>query len=88
MTRENAIDFLHDTTITSIGKLAHGYVVYENTAIIAIKKVAEHYEQRIKELEEPKSCIGCVSEFLPKGRCESDCYECSRNFNDCYELKK
>lgn len=41
-----------------------------------------------KGIEDKKTCEGCISEFLPKGRCESDCYDCSRNFNDYYEPKQ
>ena len=43
----------------------------------------------VKELEvqEDKSCEGCISEFSSEGRCESNCYDCPRLYPDQYPPK-
>lgn len=63
---------------------------HDSTEVVSLDSINIILNEVFSRLEEPnlKTCKGCILEFLPKGRCESDCYQCSRNFNDCYELKK
>lgn len=54
ITREEALQTIHDCRITSLGELAHGYTVYESTANILINQLFNQQyqlQQHIKDLE-------------------------------------
>lgn len=60
MTREKALQMTHECRITSLGEFAHGFVMYQNASKEIINQIYDHLEQRIAELESPKSCDWCM----------------------------
>ena len=60
-----------------------GLVSIETLADKAIAEV-EAMQERIKELETPKTCDGCKYDAKEMSK---ECYMCSRNVNDLYEPK-
>ena len=66
MTREEALQMTHVCRITSLGEFAHGFVIYQNASREIINQIYDYFEQRITELEAPKTCDGCELEQLPK----------------------
>ena len=63
MTREEAIRMTQDCRITSLGELAHGYVIYQCAAKEIIHQIFDVHEQRIKELEEQKQGLESLLDF-------------------------
>ena len=101
MTQEEAVKFIHDSRVTSLGEFTHGFMVYESTAGIAIDKVADMFEVKIQELEliikgkdviiesmaQQRRCEGCINEFKDRSSC-GDCEVCNRRYIwDNYQLR-
>lgn len=85
MTREKALQMTHGCRLTSLGEAEHGFVMYQNASKEIINQIYDYFEQRIAELEAPKTCDGCELEQLPKEW--SPCAVCVRYCVDYYEPK-
>lgn len=47
ITREEALQTIHDCRITSLGKLAYGYTVYQATANTLINQLFDQFESQL-----------------------------------------
>ena len=59
ITREEALQTIHDCRITSLGELAHGYVVYQTTANILINQLFDQFESQLSSNTLQLNCDGC-----------------------------
>ena len=50
MNRKNALQMVENCRITSLGKFAHGYVVYQQASNGIINQVFDHFEAQIANI--------------------------------------
>ena len=76
ITREEALQTIHDCRITSLGELAHGYTVYEATANTLINQLFDQFESQLSSKPLKLTCETC-NYFSWDGRGIGQCHNCS-----------
>jgi len=91
ITREEALQTIHDCRITSLGELAHGYTVYQATANTLINQLFDQFESQLSSNPLQLTCDGCI--WYHKSThdgCQGPYYNCVRNahLQDRYQPKE
>lgn len=85
ITREEAIQTIHDCRITSLGELAHGYTVYQATANTLINQIFDQFGSQLSSNNLQLTCDGCKSNHNTQSFYCSTCERLPRR--DYYEPK-
>ena len=83
ITREEALQTIHDCRITSLGELAHGYTVYQATANTLINQLFDQFESQLSSNPLQLTCDGCEHQRSLKHESMVACGTCScgRKYN-------
>lgn len=85
ITREEAIQTIHDCRITSLGELAHGYMIYQATANILINQLFDQFESQLSGNPLQLNCNGCkiINECSLLKNLDSTGYILNRSIFSC-----